>query len=658
MVKKIPFKQVHLDFHTSPDIYEIGTKFSKTKFQDALRKGNVDSITVFAKCHQSLCYYPTKIGTMHPHLDFDLTGAMVEAAHEIGVRAPIYITAGWSDKDATEHPEWVVRDREGNMCATATYDFNARPETAKKDCSWHHMCLNDGGYAEHIYALTEEVCQRYKDVDGLFYDICVVGDTCYCDSCKQSMIEMGFDIENESDVKKHFSIKRRLFMKKCSDVIKKYHPDATVFFNSGGANPKRAEYHEYQTHFEMENLPTAWGGYDQLPLRARFFQNTGKDVIGMTGKFHLAWGEFGGFKPKEALKYEVAAMATYGVGASIGDHLHPDGEMEKQTYENIGFAYDYLDKIAPFCYGGEFVVNVGIYLGNDWEANEGVSKILLENQIDYAVVNGNDFNKFDTVIVSSGAKMEKDYLEAFKAFLVNGGKAVIMADALVENSEFLIDTGLKYIGAPEFDCDYLVLDEQKENLPDAPMLCNIPGHRTKNIDAHIIAEIITPYFNRTYEHFCGHKNTPHNKTTSRLPGISKKGNIVYLAHSLGSQYELYGSVFHKRYFMYGLNSVYEGAPLSVKGLGVQGRVTAIHQKELKRYCINMLYASPVRKGVAEVIDDILPVYNIEVSFKTDKGIKKVYNGITGENIEFSFANGKVSFVLPKLDCHASIVCEY
>ncbi len=65
-----------------------------------MKKGNVDSITVFAKCHHSLCYYPTKIGTVHPHLNFDLTGAMIEAAHEIGVRAPIYITADWSDKDA------------------------------------------------------------------------------------------------------------------------------------------------------------------------------------------------------------------------------------------------------------------------------------------------------------------------------------------------------------------------------------------------------------------------------------------------------------------------------------------------------------------------------------------------------------------------------
>lgn len=659
MNNKTPMKQTHLDFHTSPDIEGIGSKFSKENFQAALKKGKLDSITVFAKCHHGHCYYPTEVSTMHPHLDFDLTGAMVDAAHEVGVRAPIYLTAGWSDLDAIEHPEWVLRDREGNMCVTGGYDLGASADTPKGHVAWHHMCLNDvGGYAEHIYALTEEVCKRYKDVDGIFYDICIIGETCYCDLCKKSMMEMGLDPKNEADVKKHFSIKRRAFMQKCIDIIKKYHPEATYFFNSGGANPKRTEYHEYQTHFEMEDLPTAWGGYDQLPLRSKYFKNSGKGILAMTGKFHLAWGEFGGFKPKEALKFEIAMMGLYGVGASVGDHMHPDGEMEMQTYENIGYAYDYLEQIAPYCFDGDMVVNLGLYLGADWRANEGVSKILIENQIDYAVVANNNFDKFDTVIVSAGAKMDEITLAAFQAFIDKGGKVLLMADALVQDGKFMIDTGLEYLGAPEFDCDYLMTDENWEDVPNAPMLCNHPGHRTKHVDAQVIAEIMTPYFSRTYAHFCGHKNTPHNKAAVRMPGMAKKGNIVYLAHALSKQYDGYGCIYHKRYFMHALGLVYGGAPLCVKGLGSQGRCTAIEQKQNSRYCINLLYAAPHRRGEAEIIEDILPVYNIEITLATDKAIQKVYNALTGEVLAFTKQADGIAFTLPKLECHASIVCEY
>ena len=42
------FRQVHLDFHTSEKISDIGTKFDKEQFQEALKVGHVDSITVFS----------------------------------------------------------------------------------------------------------------------------------------------------------------------------------------------------------------------------------------------------------------------------------------------------------------------------------------------------------------------------------------------------------------------------------------------------------------------------------------------------------------------------------------------------------------------------------------------------------------------------------
>ena len=59
----------------------------------------------------------------------------------------------------------------------------------------------------------------------------------------------------------------------------------------------------------------------------------------MTGKFHQTWGEFGGFKRPEALRYEYAAMLAYGARCSVGNQLHPSGEMNPDTYQLIGAAY-------------------------------------------------------------------------------------------------------------------------------------------------------------------------------------------------------------------------------------------------------------------------------------------------------------------------------
>jgi hypothetical protein len=215
---KTPRRLVHLDFHTSPDIPGIGSRFDKKKFQKALKDAEIESMTIFAKCHHSLCYYPTKIGTMHPNLDFDLTGAMLEAAHEIGVNMPIYITAGWSDKDAKEHPEWIARNKDGSE--QCTWGFKkGEPDDIKPNCNWQTLCLNDTSYCEHIYALTEEICQRYKDIDGLFYDICIIGNECYCDECREGMKREGYDVENEADVRAYFLKKRMRFMEKCDEAF-------------------------------------------------------------------------------------------------------------------------------------------------------------------------------------------------------------------------------------------------------------------------------------------------------------------------------------------------------------------------------------------------------------------------------------------------------
>ncbi|MBQ9071394.1 MAG: hypothetical protein IJY23_08645 [Clostridia bacterium] len=656
---KFPTRQTHLDFHTSPDIEGIGSRFSKENFQKALKLGNLDSITIFAKCHHGVCYYPTKVGTMHPHLDFDLTGAMLDAAHEIGVRAPIYITAGWSHADALKHPEWRSVSKDGRFMTVGGLDDSKALDQPRNHCCWHTLCLNDGGaYAEHIYEITEEVCRRYDKIDGLFFDICIVNDVCYCESCKKGMLDMGFSLSSDRDAREYFIIKRRAFMEKCTAILKKYHPDATIFFNSGGAHQYKTRYHSLQTHFEMEDLPTAWGGYDKLPVRAKFFANSGKAYLGMTGKFHLAWGEFGGFKTKEALKYEVATMALYGAGASIGDHMHPDGEMEMQTYENIGYAYDYLEKISPFCYGGEPVVNLGLYCSMKSDVNSGVSNILLQNQIDFGIVADNNFSDFDTVIIPEGSLLDEAAASALRSYVEQGGKVVAVADSLVKDGKFILDMGLEYVGAAKYDCDYIVSLKKEENIPNAPMLCNLPGHRAEVCGAEVFAELLTPYFSRTNGHFCGHKNTPHDKNAKRYPAIAKYKNVVYLSHPLASEYNTYGSLYHREYFLKALKLVYFGGALKVSGLGSQGRCTMISQPDKKRYCINMTYAVPVKRGVAEIIEDIMPVYNVKVSLNVKENVKRLYYGVTGEKIEFEKQGDEIHFTVAELNCHTSIVAEY
>lgn len=656
----IPLRQVHLDFHTSPHIKGIGSRFSKEQFQAALKKGNVQSITVFAKCHHGLCYYPTKVGKMHPELDFDLLGEMIDAAHEIGVRAPIYITAGYSEYDAEAHPEWIARKPDGSL--DTTRDLSIAPETPLPHFSWNKLCLNDGTYCQHIYDLTEEICQRYKKVDGIFYDIVfhTTSWICLCDECKKGIKEMGMNPESIGDARKYFVLKHLDFTSKCNEIIKKYHKDATIFYNSGGAELNRPEYYPCSTHYEMEDLPTAWGGYNKMPPKAKFFSTLGKYYLGMTGKFHHNWGEFGGFKPKEALKFEVATMALYGAGVSVGDQLYPDGLMEEQTYENIGHAFDYHEKIRNFCYGGRYVNNLGVYYTVNNEQIYGISDILLENQMDYRFVIDNNYEGLDAVIIPSGVVLDEAGLNALNTFITGGGKVLIIGNALVKDGNFQIDVGARYLHEGDAECDYIhplspLLEH--EELPKAPFLSYYPAHVIENKDASVYAEIYTPFFRRTHGHFCSHQNTPYDKNGTKTPALIKKGNVAYAAHNIPKIYKDKGSIYHRRYLIAALKLL-GYTPTLKTSFGSGGRVTVLHQNDQSRYCVNMVYASPIKRGFVEIIDEILPVYNIKAELKVGEKIKRVYNPYSGNDIDFTQKDGICTFTAPELNCHTTVVLEY
>ncbi|HMO26980.1 MAG TPA: hypothetical protein PKB10_11990, partial [Tepidisphaeraceae bacterium] len=69
------FRQVHLDFHTSIHIPDVGRDFNADRFARTFADAHVDSVTVFAKCHHGLLYYNTDHPARHPGLKpgLDLT---------------------------------------------------------------------------------------------------------------------------------------------------------------------------------------------------------------------------------------------------------------------------------------------------------------------------------------------------------------------------------------------------------------------------------------------------------------------------------------------------------------------------------------------------------------------------------------------------------
>jgi len=662
-MRKLPTRQVHLDFHTSPDIPGIGSKFDKAQFQAALKEGNLNSITVFAKCHHGVCYYPTKEGTVHPGLEagFDFTGAMVEACHEIGVAAPIYITMGWSAHDAQAHPEWRACNRDGSPQLT-NVDPEAGPDDLRPDCSWENMCPS-GDYAEHVYALTREICDRYPVVDGLFYDIVYLKDACWCPNCLKGMKKAGLDPDNIDDARAYYRKLHLDFAENCRKILHEKHPEATIFFNSGGAEIYRPEYHVSQSHFEMEDLPTVWGGYDKMVPRASVMSRYGKDYLGMTGKFHTSWGEFGGYKNPDALTYEVLMMGMFGAACSIGDHMPPLGYMDMTTYKLIGRAYRALEAIEPWCYGAKPTANLGIYLaGNEQAASdEGLHRMLLEKHIDFEIVlPGDDPDRFDTLILPDAVALSDAEAARINAFIGKGKSVLVTGMSALKDGKFQIDAGVEYVGAPEFQRDYLrpVREDILPFTEDARFLCYEGAVQTKPAGGEVLSEVYLPRFERTYARYCGHKYAPYREEPAKHPGSVKKGNVIYIAHPLCRMYHEYGAQLFRDVFINTLNLIHKPV-YSVKNLPAAGRTRLTHQPEQGRYVFHASYAQPIQRGMTSVIEDTPAIDDVTLEITLPEKIEQVtlITG-SGEAVPFERRGNTIRLILPKFRMYTGLEISY
>ena len=116
-------------------------------------------------------------------------------------------------------------------------------------------------------------------------------------------------------------------------AVHKYQPSASVFHNGGHMPKGNARINAAQSHYELESLPTGGWGYDHFPLSALWAAAGDKEYLGMTGKFHTSWGEFGGYKHPNALLYEVLLSAALGAKCSVFVDPFPNKAFEATVTE-------------------------------------------------------------------------------------------------------------------------------------------------------------------------------------------------------------------------------------------------------------------------------------------------------------------------------------
>ena len=657
------FRQVHLDFHTGEKISEIGKDYNRSEFQAALKMGHVNSITVFSKCHHGWAYHPSKANEIHPHLNFDLLSEQISAAHEIGVRTPVYISAGLDEKMTRRHPEWLVRDIDEGIAWTS--DFS-KP-------GYHKFCFNSP-YLDYLLLQIEEVCENY-DADGIFLDIVGV-QPCYCQNCIRSLEAEGKDPYNPENIVWLAERVYKNYTDRVRIAIDKHKKGLPVFHNGGHIRRGRRDLANMNTHLELESLPTGGWGYDHFPLSASYVSTLGFEYLGMTGKFHKSWGEFGGFKHPNALRYEMSLAAAFGAKSSIGDQLHPSGKMDIATYELIGKAYseleekeEYLDNckniadiavlstevIDNYYKDANFSVAQSTVIGN---SDSGAVRIMLEGKYLFDFIDLEaDFESYSLIILPDKIKIDNFIKEKLDAYIKKGGKILASGESglYIDKDEFALDFGIECLGNKEFVPDYFKPDFELKSLLNSAFVMYEGGKKIKNNSATEIAQAVNSYFNRDVRHFCSHRHTPPNFSDASS-GMTVKNGLAYVSWNIFAEYAEHGSLAVKEGLTHVIDLLLGADKTLTTNLPAQGIARLANQNDRK--ILNLLYACPVKRGTdVEVIEDIIPIYNTTVKIKTDKNAKNVFLAPQNEKLDFTLSDGYIEFTVEKLENHQIVVVE-
>lgn len=662
------FRQIHLDFHTSPHIPDVGTDFDADVFGDTLTDAHVNWVTLFAKCHHGMSYYPTKAGIMHPSLKFDLLGAQIEACKKRGIAAPVYISVRVDQHIGMTRSDLVCRLEDGKL-----WGPNAN------QASWYQICLNNKEYIDYLAAQTEEVFKNY-DADGIFYDMCYFPPDpgCFCEKCLSRLGSKRND--REAHRQQTFQILRE-YTTRLSNLCKELRPTATTFFNAR-VTPNVHRELDVLTQLEIESLTTGGWGYHFFPTYARVVRTYPRPIQGMTARFHKSWADFGGLKTVPQLEFEAATILAAGGVVNIGDQLHPRGTLDKGAYKVIGEVFRKVEAAEEYCRNAEPLADIAVLLlpeSKELLSGEQDSRgsIKIDASIEGAAAalaalkcqwNGetpdrDNLSKYKLVIVPDRGYLDEKMRAKLDDYIKNGGALLFSHEATLHDGEFqLSNSPVRYKERCPWTPSYMKFSGMLgEGLPETEFVNYRAGSYVEaNGGATTFGEIWQPYFNRAPEHFSSHAQTPVDKPTGYPVGaLSQDGRIGYLYAAVFQGYREDAFYIYKEMISRMLSKLLpEPLIKPISNVPPSMEISLLRQAGSNRLVAHLVNFTPQRRtATSEFIEAAVPVHDIEFAVRTGKAPKRVALVPRDHEIDFRQEGAYCHVIIRKVETSQLVLFE-
>jgi len=170
----------------------------------------------------------------------------------------------------------------------------------------------------------------------------------------------------------------------------------------------------------------------------------------------------------------------------------------------------------------------------------------------------------------------------------------------------------------------------------------------------VLGTVVEPYFERTWEHFCSHLQTPPSRESDYAAAV-RRGNVGYIPYPVFSSFHKHANVPLRLLVGKVLDLLLPEPLLRVKApTSTEATVT----RQGDRSIVHLLQYCPERRGDGiDLVEDIVPIFDVPVSLRRESAPQSVYTAPDRTPVEFRYENGYVTMRVPKVEGHAMVVVE-
>ena len=460
------------------------------------------------------------------------------------------------------------------------------------------------------------------------------------------------------------------FKSEITTLIHEMAPEASVFYNSSHIGPAYKNSFKDYSHLELESLPSGGWGYDHFPATSRYARMLGKEMIGMTGKFHTYWGDFHSLKNKAALELECFSMLAMGAGCSVGDQLHPSGKLSKGAYELIGSVYESVKVKEAYCYDAKSVTEIAVLNPEEFYPEDsydlsispsliGTVRMLQELSYQFDIIDTDmDFSKYKVLILPDCIYGNEILDGLLRDYLAQGGKVLGSYESCLEKDGSMSIYGVKYKGESPYYREFIMPNDKiGKALPKEEFVMYLRGFDVDPGEAEVLMDKIEPYFDRAGEKFCSHQHAPSSGKKGH-PEVTFYNGAVYFSHPVFKCYRKNAASWCKAMVKDVLEMLLDHKLVSHNGPSTIW--TALnHQDKENRDILHVLhYVTEKRSEDIYTVEDIIPLYNTEFEiYIGERAISTIKHAVSGEEISFVCENGYVKFTASRIAGHEMFVIK-